>query len=103
MIEMHDPTAADWNERRKEAREVAARYGHNLGRFSPIFYPGGHTSAFAATEAHCARCGRSFVIRAYWRLRRGNFLPYFRTFGWAPWKECACRTRSDRLPVERAA
>ncbi len=103
MIEMHDPTTADWNARRKKTREVAARLGHRLGRFSPIFYPGGHTLAFAATEAHCVGCGQSFVIRAYWRLRLGKFLPYFRTFGWAPWKECVRRTRPDRLLEERAA
>jgi hypothetical protein len=98
MIAMHEPTAAAWDAKRKKAREIASSHGHRLRRFSPVFYPGGHTSAFAATQAHCAGCGQTVVIRAYWRLFSGKFLPYFRTFGSTPSKACARKTHRDRLP-----
>lgn len=102
MIEMHEPTGAAWNAKRKKAREIAASQGHRLGTFSPIFYPGSDTSAFAATQAHCKGCGQSFVIRAYWRLWWGQFLPYFRMIGW-PLSECARSTQMNRVSEEKAA
>jgi hypothetical protein len=102
MIQMHEPTVADWNAKRKMAREIAAGVGHRLGRFSSIFYPGRHTSAFAATRASCEGCGQTFVIHAYWRLRLGRFLPYFRITGWSH-SECVRGKRTNRVPVGAAA
>ena len=103
MIRMHEPTAADWNAKRKKAREIAASQGHRLSKFSTIFYPGSDTSAFAATQAACEGCGQSVVIRAYWRLWLGQFLPYFRLIGWALSERCARIKQVNRVPQEIAA
>jgi len=103
MIEMHEPAVADWNAKRKKAREIAASHGHRLGRFSPIFYPGSDSSAFAATQAACEGCGQSVVIRAYWRVSLGQFLLYFRLVGGVLSGKCARRTQANRAEEERTA
>jgi hypothetical protein len=95
MIEMREPTVADWNAIRKKAREIAASLGHRLGRFSRILYPGRETSAFAATRVRCEGCGEEFAIHAYWRFRSGRFLPYFRMIG-GPLSECVRSRQGNR-------
>lgn len=102
MIKMREPTAADWNAKRKKAREIAAGFGHRLGRFSPIFYPGRDSSAFAATRASCEGCGQSIAIHAYWRLRLRRFFPYFRMIGPLSQK-CARSKQANRVPEAMAA
>jgi len=102
MIEMHEPAVADWNAKRNRAREIAAGHGHRLGRFSPLFYPGKNTSAFAATQADC-ECGQGVVVRAYWRLSLRGFLPYFRFVGRALSEKCVRRRQANRPPEAKAA